>query len=270
MNVDTIKFKNSWCTKCNINVGEEITRNIFEILFETKFPKRKPKWLQQLELDGYNKVLQLGFEYDGEQHFKLIKRFHKTQDDFEQQKERDLLKDKLCIENNVTLIRIPYTLKYGQIKDFIIDKCKQLKIEVPNNVEIDHTTFSSIYSSQDEKYKKMKEFVEKKNGRLVNTSYVSSSDKISVICSNNHTFETCWNYLNAGTWCSICSEKKKHTIEKMKTIAKERGGECLSTEYINIKTDLEWKCKNGHKWVSRAHNIIAGHWCMICHRKSNY
>ena len=30
----------------------------------------------------------------------------------------------------------------------------------------------------------------------------------------------------------------KYTIEDMKKLAKERGGECLSDEYINMKTNL--------------------------------
>jgi hypothetical protein len=41
---------------------------------------------------------------------------------------------------------------------------------------------------------------------------------------------------------------KKYTIEDCKKIAQERGGECLSTEYIDIFTKYSWKCENDHKW----------------------
>lgn len=60
-----------------------------------------------LELDGYCEELKMAFEYDGEQHFLPIRhwggenRLHKTQ-------ERDKLKDVLCKQNNVELLRISY------------------------------------------------------------------------------------------------------------------------------------------------------------------
>lgn len=50
----------------------------------------------------------MGIEYDGIQHFKPVKYFggYKT---FEDQKRRDNEKNEYCIENNITLLRIPYT-----------------------------------------------------------------------------------------------------------------------------------------------------------------
>jgi len=61
--------------------------------------------------------------------------------------------------------------------------------------------------------------------------------------------------------------RSKYTIEDMKTIAKERGGKCLSKKYVNPHTKLEWKCKIGHMWAATPNNVKKGTWCPKCARK---
>ena len=56
--------------------------------------------------------------------------------------------------------------------------------------------------------------------------------------------------------------------ELMKRIAIERSGECLSKEYTNSETKLEWKCSQGHTWMATPHSIKSKKsWCGVC--KSN-
>ena len=57
-------------------------------------------------------------EYDGEQHFKYKVTGWNNKKNFEITRERDLLKNKYCFDNNIPLIRIPYNAKY-QIEDLI-------------------------------------------------------------------------------------------------------------------------------------------------------
>jgi hypothetical protein len=49
-------------------------------------------------------------------------------------------------------------------------------------------------------------------------------------------------------------------------IAKEKGGECLSSEFINRYNKMKFKCAYGHIWESAARNIVRGTWCTICLR----
>jgi hypothetical protein len=58
------------------------------------------------------------------------------------------------------------------------------------------------------------------------------------------------------------------TIEDMKRIASEKGGWCLSDEYINQLTKLTWKCSEGHVWETIPKHIRRGTWCPVCARKS--
>ena len=41
---------------------------------------------------------------------------------------------------------------------------------------------------------------------------------------------------------------RKLTLEICQEAARERGGECLSTEYRDIRTKMKWRCGEGHEW----------------------
>ncbi len=118
--------KGTWCPYCSKFRSEGACREIFESLFETKFPKKRPKFLGRLELDGYNKDLQLAFEYQGKQHYEYTPFFYKSKDDFKAQQKRDRQKYDLCIQNDITLILIPYKFDCHNImklETYIIDQC---------------------------------------------------------------------------------------------------------------------------------------------------
>lgn len=99
---------------------EERCRKIFEHIYQCKFKKVRPDWLKNphtgknLELDGYNADIEtplgkgLAFEYDGRQHSEYTPFFHKTKQDFLNQRKRDIFKDKQCYDRGILLIRVPY------------------------------------------------------------------------------------------------------------------------------------------------------------------
>lgn len=58
---------------------------------------------------------------------------------------------------------------------------------------------------------------------------------------------------------------KKLTLKDMQSIAESMGGKCLSKEYINAKTKLEWQCEKGHKWWSKPKDVLyTNSWCSEC------
>ena len=57
---------------------------------------------------------------------------------------------------------------------------------------------------------------------------------------------------------------KEYSLQEMQALAKSRGGECLSKEYKNIKTQLKWKCAFGHTWEATPRLHLTGHWCPQC------
>jgi hypothetical protein len=111
---------------------EDRCRNIFENFFNVPFNKCRPDFLtnpktqRKLELDGFNPSipthlgLGLAFEYNGSQHYFFTPKYHKTVEEFEDQMSRDKLKHKLCKENGILLITIPYTVT--DLEEFILKK----------------------------------------------------------------------------------------------------------------------------------------------------
>lgn len=111
----------SWCPQCfaensTFRMRERQLRNIVESKFNVKFPSIRPEWLinpdtgYKMELDCYNEELRLAFEYDGELHDVDVEFFNNCS---ALQRQRDIIKDKLCIEHGVRLIRISHKNKYN-------------------------------------------------------------------------------------------------------------------------------------------------------------
>lgn len=57
----------------------------------------------------------------------------------------------------------------------------------------------------------------------------------------------------------------KHTIEMMRSLARARGGTCLSGKYVSAHTPLEWRCADGHTWWAKPMNVKnREQWCPRC------
>ena len=52
---------------------------------------------------------------------------------------------------------------------------------------------------------------------------------------------------------------------RLQSHAEALGGQCLSTEYLNNRTKMQWRCQEGHGWLASPHSIlIQGSWCAEC------
>lgn len=98
-------------------------------------------------------------------------------------------------------------------------------------------------------------------GKLLSEVYKTCHDAYLWLCKNGHQFWSVYNNVNSGKWCKQCL---CYSIEDMKEIARERGGDCLSIHLDCTLDALEWRCKFGHVWNSTGNSIIQGHWCPEC------
>lgn len=102
----------SGCPRCCIWKNENACIEIIQKLTGHHFTKIRPKFLNGLELDGYNADIQLAIEYNGEQHYKIIDHFHRNGIiDLLKQVENDKIKKELCEKNGVYLIIVPYYIE---------------------------------------------------------------------------------------------------------------------------------------------------------------
>lgn len=118
-----------------------------------------------------------------------------------------------------------------------------------------------------------------KNGECLSTIYVNSKGKLHWKCADGHEWHaTAAAVMLNNQWCSICAYKEQSNLWKnkdgltqAKAFAKNRKGECLSTEYINSKSKLLWKCsQDTHEpWAATYSQIVsAGQWCPECSKKT--
>jgi len=122
-NNNNIKFKNK--KKRIPKKHETRCRIIMENLFKAPFVSVRPDFLKydktgkNLELDMFNSDLMIALEYDGVHHRKFTEFFHKSEQDFIGQQERDKYKEEKCKELGITLIRVPDTVKYEDLETYI-------------------------------------------------------------------------------------------------------------------------------------------------------
>ena len=108
-----------------------------------------------------------------------------------------------------------------------------------------------------------------RGGECVSGEYFGSKQKVHWKCASGHEWNATWEQVKGGSWCRMCLVELKRTgIEKMKELARLRGGECLSSEYIRSSNLLSWRCAKGHEWLASGGNVQSrGSWCPHCVRK---
>ncbi len=109
----------------------------------------------------------------------------------------------------------------------------------------------------------MQKLAKNKKGKCLSKKYVTARSKLKWECQKGHNWKAIPDAIKRGSWCPYCAGKHI-TISDLQKNAKERGGKCLSKQYINAHTKLKWKCKNGHIWYARPNSIRSGQWCPIC------
>lgn len=109
----------------NRSKGEKECLKAAVKIFDTDFKTVRPNWLKNpktnrnLEIDLYSDKLGIGIEYQGEQHTRYIKKFHRTKAAYLKQIENDKLKLKMCDKVGVYLIRVYHDCK--DIEKFIYE-----------------------------------------------------------------------------------------------------------------------------------------------------
>ena len=138
------------------NKHENRCREIFQNLLGVRFKSVRPEWLKNpvtghnLELDGFNPNIHtpigrgLAFEYDGEQHSKYNKHFHRGgPSEFIYQTKKDSWKDKICKERGILLIRIPHFVAFQDLERYI--KQKLQKVGMGDFSSASSFSFSGMY-----------------------------------------------------------------------------------------------------------------------------
>ncbi|MDM5332136.1 hypothetical protein QUF56_02635 [Ureibacillus composti] len=131
----------------------------------------------------------------------------------------------------------------------------------------------------------MKKLAEKNGGECLSDEFIAVTKKLKWKCSEGHVWEAIATpIMRNGVWCPVCAREKqsnpkltiiregklvsantrRKTIEDAQKLAEQKEGQCLSELYINARTNLTWKCKEGHIWEATYSSISGGSWCKKC------
>ena len=150
--------KGSNCPTCqkslNASLPEKIIFYYIKKVFNSAISSYKPDFLNLKELDIYIPDLKLGIEYDGQN-------YHN-----EDKLERDEDKNNLCLENDITLIRVREL------------NCPQMKPS--NNIEILNQE-SSNYLQLEENIKKIFNYIEKRYNIHIEEPIINIDSDISEV-----------------------------------------------------------------------------------------
>ena len=111
------------CRKCNKSKGElkiEQTLKKYDIKYISEKTFENCYDYNKLPFDFYLPKLNICIEYQGKQHYQIIKYFG-GEKEFNIRKKHDEIKYLFCIQNNISLIQIPYT-KLNNLEKFLLDK----------------------------------------------------------------------------------------------------------------------------------------------------
>lgn len=84
------------------------------------------------------------------------------------------------------------------------------------------------------------EIAKKRDGKSLSNKYFNQKTKLTFECQNGHQWDALPNNIQKGKWCPTCKGNRKKTIEDAQLLAKKNQGKCLSSEYLNSKSKLQW------------------------------
>jgi hypothetical protein len=168
--------------------------------------------------------LKLGIEIDGAQHFKEVAYFDSNQSLIERQA-LDTQKNAKCLENNIQLIRIPYTIPYNKLYKHIRnllpeDVVKTTPLDINYYTDLDLTS-----TAAEETLEQIKEYVSEHypGAMVVSTIYLNSNAEMEFKCANEHVVKQTWSTVfHRKRFCSSCGLESR----KRKFIELEIGDFC--------------------------------------------
>jgi hypothetical protein len=111
----------------------------------------------------------------------------------------------------------------------------------------------------------LQEFAGKRGGLCLSRAYVNGNTPMRWRCAEGHTFTAIWRVVKLGRWCGDCKAvRRRLTIAGMRSLAAERGGECLAPDYLGTNTRLRWRCAAGHEFDATPGSVRSGRWCATC------
>jgi hypothetical protein len=110
---------------------------------------------------------------------------------------------------------------------------------MPHSIQQGSWCPECVHHSQRLSIERMRQLATAKVGLCLSDEYINSSSNLQWQCSSGHRWSATPATVRDGGWCPECAGVKKKTIEEMRTLAKKRGGKCLSEGYESRKQSAQ-------------------------------
>jgi hypothetical protein len=156
-------------------------------------------------------------------------------------------------------------------------QCKENHIFelTPLNIEKGHWCKECHLNSKRLGIERMHEYAKSRGGTCLSHHYKNNSTPLSWLCGDcGNQWKAPGSIVTRKSWCPKCGRKvsaKKqqgYTIKDAHSVAKSKGGKCLSDEYVKSTAPLLWECSEGHQWSASFDSVNRiDTWCDKCARK---
>ena len=109
-----------------------------------------------------------------------------------------------------------------------------------------------------------------KGGRCMETEYLGSGARYRFVCAQGHEWTANPLRLRSrDSWCPHCAINHQRRffvdgLEKLQSLAAQKGGQCLSDAYKGTKVHYCMQCAQGHQWQATGLVLLGGSWCARC------
>lgn len=116
----------------------------------------------------------------------------------------------------------------------------------------------------------MHKIAQARGGLCLSREYLGNKKLLQWQCAQGHQWNAAPSSIKcAESWCPKCgyessADIRKKDIQIMYDVAKNRGGECLSSIHKSVNAKLRWCCAHNHEWSAAPVKILRGSWCPIC------
>jgi hypothetical protein len=265
----------SWCPQCSGGLKEEFCRAALESLTGKAWPKARPAWLVnerggRMELDGYCKDIGVAYEYQGEQHFSEVKHFRSGEFALALRMADDQRKRDLCHAHGIKLIEVHHSVRLDEMLPYLaitLSEKTGVIVRIPEGLTVDSMGYDRGFLDG------LRVLARERGGDCLSSSYGGGMTNVRWRCAEGHDWEATPANVQRGSWCPYCQGFKvwspgqteaQARLTECQTIAKERGGLCLSETYIEQRGKLRWQCSEGHNWDAKTVEIKKGSWCPFC------
>ena len=99
-----------------------------------------------------------------------------------------------------------------------------------------------------------------KGGECLSATMKNAHTRLRWRCVAGHEWMAAAADITSGHWCRKCAAKSRAALQRtsmaeIQSLARSRGGSCLSSEYVDSDVNLRWRCARGHEWLASLRNV---------------